>query len=95
LVLFFKKERPCLLPCLLVALGGIAGPGTSFATPLFAQQTKQPCSACHQPGREYEGAKGLNGAGIAFMNCGKLPACFGAPPKPGPNGAPAAGPAGP
>lgn len=46
-------------------------PHRAQANPYFAQQSGRDCAACHQPGREPEGAAGLNPAGLAFLDAYK------------------------
>ncbi|HEY5208431.1 MAG TPA: hypothetical protein VIJ42_03185 [Stellaceae bacterium] len=61
----------------LLALAMLCAPSPSRANPFFAQQTGQPCSACHLPGQEPAGRDGLNPTGLGFLACGETPSCFG------------------
>ncbi|WP_139374132.1 hypothetical protein [Enhydrobacter aerosaccus] len=61
----------------LLAMAGalLVVPGIAAANPFFANQTGQPCTACHVPGQEQKGLQGLNAAGQAFKNCGFKVGC--------------------
>ncbi len=63
----------------LLAAAAFAWPLASSANPYFAQQTGQPCTACHQPGQESAGLAGLNPTGQSFRACGEQPSCLRAP----------------
>lgn len=56
------------------ALGALVLVGATFgiaeANPFFATQTGKACADCHLSGQEQRGVQGLNGAGLAFKNCG-------------------------
>ena len=68
--LSWKKSLSCA--GFVLALAMVAGtPHRAEANPYFAQQSGRDCSACHQPGREPEGAAGLNPGGLAFFDAYK------------------------
>ncbi len=43
---------------------------TASANTFFATQTAKACTACHNPGQEQLGPRGLNNYGTAFKSCG-------------------------